>query len=80
MAVEISGASTIALGNTSIVATYKILTKLERRKTKNENALKRCGKPVEATKIIAFLASESFSYATGNTIVADSTLIYHLVD
>lgn len=73
-------ASTIALGNILILATYKFLTKVERRKTKNENALKRCGKPVEATKIIAFLASESFSYATGNTIVADSTLIYHLVD
>ena len=73
-------ARTIALGNILILATYKFLTKVERRKTKNENALKRCGKPVEATKIIAFLASESFSYATGNTIVADSTLIYHLVD
>ena len=73
-------ASTIALGNILIVATYKFLTKLERRKTKNEKAMKRCGKPVEAAKIVAFLASESFSYATGNTIVADGTLIYHLVD
>lgn len=73
-------ASTIALGNILIVATYKFLTNLERRKTKNENAMKRCGKPVEAAKIVAFLASESFSYDTGNTIVADGTLIYHLVD
>jgi 3-oxoacyl-[acyl-carrier protein] reductase len=73
-------ASTIALGNILIVATYKFLTKVERRKTKNENAMKRCGKPVEAAKIVAFLASESFSIDTGNTIVADGTLIYHLVD
>ena len=73
-------ASTVALGNILIVATYKFLTNLERRKTKNENAMKRCGKPVEAAKIVAFLASESFSYDTGNIIVADGTLIYHLVD
>ena len=49
-------ARTIALGNILILATYKFLTKVERRKTKNENALKRCGKPVEATKIIAFFS------------------------
>jgi 3-oxoacyl-[acyl-carrier protein] reductase len=68
-------AYTIALGNISTDATYKSLTKLERKKANNENAMKRWGKPEEVAKVVSALASDSFTYATGNTIVVDGGFI-----
>ena len=68
-------AYTIALGNISTDATYKSLTMLERKKADNENAMKRWGKPEEVAKVVSALASDSFTYATGNTIVVDGGFV-----
>jgi 3-oxoacyl-[acyl-carrier protein] reductase len=40
-----------------------------------ETSLKRWGKPEEVAKIASHLASNDFSYSTGNTIIIDGGTI-----
>lgn len=62
---------TIALGNIATLATYDSMTEDDRKKAAEENTMKRWGRPEEVAKIAACIASDSFSFATGNTIVID---------
>jgi 3-oxoacyl-[acyl-carrier protein] reductase len=47
------------------------MSKKARKDAAEENAMKRWGKPKEVARIAASLASDDFSFATGNTIVVD---------
>jgi 3-oxoacyl-[acyl-carrier protein] reductase len=49
----------------------KSLSKKEMLKAKNENTMKRLGRPEEIAKSIVSLAGENFSFLTGNTIIID---------
>lgn len=62
---------TMALGNIATLATYDSLTEEDRSKAAQENTMKRWGSPQEVAKIAASIASDSFSFATGNTVVID---------
>lgn len=62
---------TLALGNIATVATFGIMDKDEREKASNESPMKRWGRPEEVARIAACIASDHFSYATGNTIIVD---------
>jgi 3-oxoacyl-[acyl-carrier protein] reductase len=64
-------AYTLTLGNIATDATYSSMTKQGRNGAATESAMKRWGKPEEVAKVAACLASESFSFATGNTIIID---------
>jgi 3-oxoacyl-[acyl-carrier protein] reductase len=64
-------AYTLALGNIATDATYYSMTKRGKKKAISEPAMKRWGSPEEVAKVAACLGSESFSYATGNTIIVD---------
>lgn len=64
-------AYTLALGNISSEATFGSMTVTERKKAAMENSMKRWGDPMEVAKTAASLASDDFSFATGNTIVID---------
>jgi NAD(P)-dependent dehydrogenase (short-subunit alcohol dehydrogenase family) len=61
----------LALGNIATEATYYSMTERGRKKATTEPAMKRWGSVEEVAKIAACLGSESFSYATGNTIIID---------
>jgi 3-oxoacyl-[acyl-carrier protein] reductase len=62
---------TMALGNIATLATYGSMTEEDRNKAAEEPSIKRWGKPEEVAKVAACIASDSFSFATGNTIVID---------
>jgi NAD(P)-dependent dehydrogenase (short-subunit alcohol dehydrogenase family) len=64
-------AYTLALGNISSEATFNSMTATERKKAAMENSMKRWGDPREVAKVAASVASDDFSFATGNTIVID---------
>lgn len=64
-------AYTLALGNISSEATFNSMTVTERKKAEMENSMKRWGDPQEVAKVAASMASDDFSFATGNTIVID---------
>jgi len=64
-------AYTLALGNISTEATFASMTLTERKKAAMENSMKRWGDPSEVATIAANVATEDFSFATGNTIVVD---------
>ena len=64
-------AYTLALGNIQTLATYGQMTEDDRRKAAAEPSMKRWGNPVEVGKVAACVASDSFSFATGNTIRID---------
>jgi NAD(P)-dependent dehydrogenase (short-subunit alcohol dehydrogenase family) len=64
-------AYTLALGNIQTLATYGSMTENERRKAAAEPSMKRWGDPGEVGKVAACLASDKFSFVTGNTIVID---------
>ena len=64
-------AYTLALGNIATDATYYSMTKRGMKISTIEPAMKRWGSAVEVAKVAACLGSESFSYATGNTIIID---------
>ena len=64
-------AYTLALGNIATDATYYSMTKRGRKRAISEPAMKRWGSAEEVAKVAACLGSESFSYATGNTIIID---------
>ena len=68
-------AYTLALGNISTEATYDSMDQLHRSLAEEETSLKRWGKPEEVAKITAHLASDNFSYSTGNTIIIDGGTI-----
>jgi NAD(P)-dependent dehydrogenase (short-subunit alcohol dehydrogenase family) len=62
---------TLALGNIATLATYDSMTEDDRNKAAEEPSMKRWGKPEEVAKIATCIASDHFSFATGNTIVVD---------
>jgi 3-oxoacyl-[acyl-carrier protein] reductase len=62
---------TMALGNIATLATYNSMTEIDRNKAAEEPSMKRWGKPQEVAKVAACIASDNFSFATGNTIVID---------
>lgn len=64
-------AYTLALGNISTEATFNSMTVTERKKAAMENSMKRWGDPREVARVAASVASDDFSFATGNTIVVD---------
>jgi 3-oxoacyl-[acyl-carrier protein] reductase len=64
-------AYTLALGNIATDATFYSMTKQDRNKAAREPVMKRWGSPTEVAKVAACLASESFSFTTGNTIIID---------
>ncbi|HEX9319802.1 MAG TPA: SDR family oxidoreductase [Nitrososphaeraceae archaeon] len=64
-------AYSIALGNIATEATYRSLSAAEKMKAVRESAMNRWGKPEEVARIAVCLANDSFSYATGNTIIVD---------
>ena len=64
-------AYTLALGNISSEATFSSMTVTERKNAAMENSMKRWGDPTEVARVAASLASDDFSFATGNTIVID---------
>jgi 3-oxoacyl-[acyl-carrier protein] reductase len=68
-------AYTLALGNISTDATYYSMDELHRSLAEQETSLKRWGKPEEIAKIASQIASDNFSYATGNTIIIDGGTI-----
>ena len=70
-------AYSLVLGNIATEATYDSLSGYEKVKATEENAMKRWGKPEEVAKIAACVASDSFSYATGNSIVIDGGTVIH---
>lgn len=61
----------VALGDIDTQAMRKSLSKTELLKARNENTMKRLGRPEEIAKSIVSLAGESFSFSTGNTIIID---------
>jgi 3-oxoacyl-[acyl-carrier protein] reductase len=68
-------AYTLALGNISTDATYDSMDDKHKFIAKEETSLKRWGKPEEVAKIASHLASNDFSYSTGNTIIIDGGTI-----
>ncbi|HZD34981.1 MAG TPA: SDR family NAD(P)-dependent oxidoreductase [Nitrososphaeraceae archaeon] len=64
-------AYTLALGNIATDATFYSMTKGGRKQATSEPAMERWGTAEEVAKVAACLGSESFSYATGNTIIID---------
>ena len=68
-------AYTLALGNISTDATYYSMDDKHKSKAEEETSLKRWGKPEEVAKIASRLASNDFSYSTGNTIIIDGGTI-----
>lgn len=61
----------VALGDIDTQAMRKSLSKNELQKARNENTLKRLGRPEEIAKSIVSIASEDFSFSTGNTLIID---------
>jgi 3-oxoacyl-[acyl-carrier protein] reductase len=68
-------AYTLALGNISTDATYDSMDDKHKFIAEEETSLKRWGKPEEVAKIASHLASNDFSYSTGNTIIIDGGTI-----
>lgn len=64
-------AYTLMLGNIAREATYKFMTEEERLRGAQEAAMKRWGEQDEVAKVAACVASENFSFATGNIITTD---------
>ncbi len=64
-------AYSLALGNIATLATYGSMTHKDRSQAAQEPSMKRWGKPQEVAKVAACIASDNFSFATGNTIVID---------
>ncbi len=70
-------AYSLALGNIATVATYESMTKEDRLEAAEEPSMKRWGRPKEVAKVAACIADDSFSFATGNTIIIDGgTVLY----
>ncbi len=67
----------LALGNIATEATFNSMTAAEKRKAATENAMRRWGEPAEIARVAASLASDDFTFATGNTIVLDGGTVLH---
>jgi 3-oxoacyl-[acyl-carrier protein] reductase len=70
-------AYTIALGSIMTYGTYNQLSKSERKMLAEETSLKRWGRPEEIAKLVCSLISDSFSFVTGQTIIADGGVIIY---
>lgn len=68
-------AYSLALGNILTDATFDSMTNDDRVKAANEPAMKRWGKPHEVAKVVACIADDAFSFATGNTFVIDGGVL-----
>jgi 3-oxoacyl-[acyl-carrier protein] reductase len=68
-------AYTLALGNISTDATYYSMDNKHRSRAEEETSFKRWGKPEEVAKIASHIATDDFSYSTGNTIIIDGGTI-----
>ena len=68
-------AYSLALGNIATTATLESMTEEEKNHATQESPMKRWGKPEEVAKVAACLASDRFSFATGNTIVLDGGIV-----
>lgn len=66
---------TLALGNISTDATYFSMNEKQRKIAENESPMKRWGRPEEVSTVAASLASNDFSFATGNTILVDGGFV-----
>jgi 3-oxoacyl-[acyl-carrier protein] reductase len=64
-------AYSVALGDVYTDTMRRSLSRNELIKVKNENIMKRLGRPEEVAKSIVSLAGENFSFSTGNTIIID---------
>jgi 3-oxoacyl-[acyl-carrier protein] reductase len=64
-------AYTLALGNIATLAIYYSMNENDRNKAAEEPSTKRWGRPEEVAKVAVCIASDNFSFATGNTIVID---------
>lgn len=61
----------VALGDVDTDTMRRSLSRNELVKAKNENTMKRLGRPEEVAKSIVSLAGDNFSFSTGNTIIID---------
>ena len=66
-------AYTLALDNIATLAKYYSMTENDRNKAAEEPLMRRWGRPEEVAKVAASIASDNFSFATGNTIVIDGS-------
>lgn len=66
----------LALGNIATDATFNSMTAKAQKIAAQESAMKRWGRPEEVAKVIAALAGDDFSFATGNTIVVDGGTVF----
>jgi NAD(P)-dependent dehydrogenase (short-subunit alcohol dehydrogenase family) len=64
-------ACTLALDNIATLAKYYSMNENDRNKAAEEPSMRRWGRPEEVAKVAACIASDNFSFATGNTIVID---------
>ena len=62
---------TLVLDNIATLAKYYSMTENDRNKATEEPLMRRWGRPEEVAKVAACIASDNFSFATGNTIVID---------
>ncbi len=61
----------LALCSIATLATIESMTQEDRYVAAQESSMKRWGKPEEVAKVAACIPDNSFSFATGNTIVLD---------
>lgn len=66
----------LALGNIATDATFNSLSAKAQKAAAQESAMKRWGRPEEVARVIAALAGDDFSFATGNTIVVDGGTVF----
>jgi 3-oxoacyl-[acyl-carrier protein] reductase len=69
-------AYSLALGNIATDATFNSMTAKAQKAAAQESAMKRWGRPEEVARVIAALAGDDFSFATGNTIVVDGGTVF----
>lgn len=68
-------AYTLALGNISTKATINSMSEDKKAEAVMESPMHRWGKPIEVAKVASSIASEDFSFASGNTIIIDGGTI-----
>jgi NAD(P)-dependent dehydrogenase (short-subunit alcohol dehydrogenase family) len=62
---------TLTLDNIATLAKYYSMTENDKNKAAEEPSMRSWGRPEEVAKVAACIASDNFSFATGNTIVID---------